>query len=693
MLEKVFTAKLIGVLEGPLWGRFKAIVSGCAIFSLLGLLISFPGTSLLLEGAIFDILLSLKPKEDPGLAQKLLIVAIDDATLSNPHKSFPQNFDPASWATLINHLSLAGAKAVAIHQPLPAMETHGFSLEDEAKWFRAVQAARKNNLQVIFGFRYLNDRPLLPSAKYLELMGRENMGFLNLVHDRDNKVRLQAVKWPDFNRPDDSLSFSMTVAKAIRPELSSLPGQGFYIDYSGNIAKVSFADIYERAINGEADFFKRVFGDKIVFIGDTSSINMDAYPTPNSDYSGQAARGWNLTPAVEIQAHSVATLLGGQLLQEPHWFQLFTLYFGLMFLALLPILTAGRIESPAMGWLPPLVAVLYPLLCLLAFRRNVYVPVVAGLSILVMANVLYWVNRIRESRALQRTSNQALTLYLNPDLAGQIMHNPENLERRGELREVTVFFADLVGFTSMSESMDTGTMVDILNRYYDTMNTAIERFGGFVDKFVGDAIMAVWSAPSTQPKHAVSGCLSALMQKRLMDELNKELTSQGLPFLQALMGLNTGQVIAGNIGAKHRINYTVMGDTVNLASRLVSVNKLFLTTIIASEATVAQASGEISFRALDRIRVKGRKGSLTIHEILAAKGDLGNNMAQCVNYYERGLKHYFDRDFQGALARFEAALKCEPADNPSLIFAQRCMDYISRPPGSQWDGITVLEAK
>jgi adenylate cyclase len=225
------------------------------------------------------------------------------------------------------------------------------------------------------------------------------------------------------------------------------------------------------------------------------------------------------------------------------------------------------------------------------------------------------------------------------------------------------------------------------------MNTAIERYGGFVDKIVGDAIMAVWGAPSSQPKHAVSGCLSALMQKRLMDDLNRELTAAGKPFLQALMGINTGQVIAGNIGAKQRINYTVMGDTVNLASRLVSINKLFMTTILAAESTVTLAREEISFRALDRVRVKGRKGSLTVHEVVAHKSDLEASMAQCINFYERGLKHYHDRDFPGALARLEAALKCQPNDNPSLIMAQRCVDFISHPPDSSWDGVTVIEVK
>ncbi|MDR0356630.1 MAG: adenylate/guanylate cyclase domain-containing protein [Deltaproteobacteria bacterium] len=688
---------VLGMIDGPLWSRFKLTIIASLLLALLGLALYYPRTNLLVEGAIFDLMLNARSEGQSEIMEDIVIIAIDDASISNPRQSQPMYFVPQVWSTILDALVLSGAKVVAIHQRLPIMESRDFSLEDEAKWFRSVQTAHKSGMPVVFGFRYLSDRALLPSPKYVEIMGREHMGFLNLIHDRDNKIRLQALTWPDsldILGPVHPKSFSLVVAKSVRPELEELPGKDFYINYSQSFTHFSFSDIYQRALNGEVGFFKRVFANKIVFIGDASSINVDAYPTPGSTYSGAVQTGWSLVPAVEIQAHSAATLLSGRLIQEPGWPLLALLYFGLVFTALTPVIINIRGGTKhVVFWIPTAVTLAYLAFCWLAFRRDVYVPVFPGLAILASAHFLYYLLRARENKIIQNTSNQALSLYLNRDLAGQIIQHPEILERRGEVRNVTVFFADLVGFTSMSETMDTADLVDILNRYYDTMNTAIERYGGFVDKFVGDAIMAVWGAPSSQPQHAVSACLSALMQKRLMEELNRELTAAGQPFLQALMGLNTGQVIAGNIGARQRINYTVMGDAVNLASRLVSVNKIFMTTILASEATVGMARDEIAFRALDRIKVKGRKSGITIYEILAHKSDLSPNMAQCVNFYERALKHYFGRDFSGALARLEAALKCQPNDNPSLIFAQRCMDYISRPPNDDWDGVTVLEAK
>jgi adenylate cyclase len=481
-------------------------------------------------------------------------------------------------------------------------------------------------------------------------------------------------------------------AAAVNPQVASR-SDPFYIDFTRALTRLSFADLHERAVSGDMGVLMRLLSGAVVLIGETSSLNMDAWPTPDSVY-GADGRGWSLTPAVEIQAHAIDTLLSGSMLSHPGPAVLWLFFFGLVFLALTPVLLsvprAGRHLCP---WMPPLILALYPVAAYLAFKRQVFLPVIPGVAILAMANFLYWGLRARETSLMQRAGSQALNLYLTPALAGQIINDPEILRRRGELRRVTVLFADLVGYTSLAESMDTSAVVDLLNSYFEAMNTAIERYDGIVDKFIGDGIMAVWGAPLSQPLHAVSACLSALMQITLMETLNRDLAAAGRPTLQALMGLSTGEVIAGNIGASQRLNYTVIGDPVNLASRLVSVNKLYGTTIIASESTMLKAKDKVCFRALDRIRVMGRKGSSTIYEVLAPAGAMSERSAQCVNYFERALRHYWDRDFPGALARLEAALKLSPDDHPSQILAKRCRDFIGNPPGPDWDGVTILEAK
>jgi adenylate cyclase len=159
------------------------------------------------------------------------------------------------------------------------------------------------------------------------------------------------------------------------------------------------------------------------------------------------------------------------------------------------------------------------------------------------------------------------------------------------------------------------------------------------------------------------------------------------------MGVNTGTVIAGNVGAQKHMAYTVMGDSVNLASRLVSVNKLFKTAVIASEATAREAAGEVVFRPLDRVRVVGRRKSINIYEVLAAKGELAEGGAEMIGFFERALRHYWARDFPGALARFERAHRVLPDDLPTQVFMERCRAYIRHEPDDNWDGVTVLGLK
>jgi adenylate cyclase len=667
-------------------------------------MMSLPGTNLPFEGSIYDLMLHYRPRPESALEKpKIVIIAIDDATLNNPYQTHPELFSPVVWASILDALVLGGAKVVAIHRPLPSTEGRAYPLEEEAIWFSSVQQAKRDFVPVIYGFRWFIDLPFFPSPKFIEIMGQDKLGFLNLIHDRDNKVRSLAINRTivapmeensgdrDEGPEDVRLSFAYLAAKAMDPAMKELKGN-FYIDYGGVFTKVSFNQVYEQAIHGQIDFFKHLFGEALVLIGDTSSQNLDAYPTPNSAYAS-GDRGWNLTSAVEIQAQGIETLLLGLQIKNPSWLTLWAFFFGLMVLALLPILLSAPKDVYLLPWLPAAVLIAYPVVAFIAFRRYVFLPVIPGVSILLLANALYWGVKAREAKKIQRTSSQALNLYLNPALAGQIIHNPEILQRRGEQRIVTVLFADIVGFTSMAETMETAQMVDILNQYYDSMNTAIERYDGFVDKFVGDAIMAVWGAPSSQPRHAVAACLSALMQQKLLEDLNRNFSAAGQPLLHALIGLNTGSVIAGNIGAKQRLNYTVMGDTVNLASRLVGVNKIFNTTILASEATVAMAKEEVCFRTLDRVRVKGRKGSLKVYEVMAPIGGLTPQQAQAVNYFERALNHYWSRDFSGALLRAEAALKVLPTDIPSQILAQKCREFIPNPPGQDWDGVTFLEIK
>ncbi|MDR2455888.1 MAG: adenylate/guanylate cyclase domain-containing protein, partial [Deltaproteobacteria bacterium] len=539
-------SSLARLINGASWTRFRVVFAASLALSLAGVVLSLPGTNIPFEGSIYDFWSGgTHPRLNPAApVPKVVVLAIDDQSLNNPRRSQPEIFSPSVWAEILEALVACGVKAVAIHRALPAAESRSYPRSEEGAWFQAVQTARRLEIPVIYGFRHRVDQPILPSVKYLEVMGRESLGFLDLVHDRDDKVRRLPIVWPEGDeliegRP--SLSFAFLAAAAVNPAVSA-PSDPFYIDFSRVFTKLSFADLHERALAGEMEVLRRFLDDAVVVIGETSSLNMDAWPTPISVY-GLDGRGWSLTPAVEIQAHAIDTLLSGSVLSHPGPLVVWLFFLGLAFLALTPVLlSAPRSGGHPCPWMPPLVLAFYPVIAYLAFLRQVFLPVVPGVAILALANLAYLGLRIRETSMMQRAGSQALKVYLNPLLAGQIINDPEVLKRRGEVRNATVLFADLVGFTSLAESMDTASVVDMLNRYFETMNTAIERFDGYVDKFMGDGIMAVWGAPMSQPLHAVSACLSALMQNSLMERLNLELAASGKPTLEALLGLSTGDV-------------------------------------------------------------------------------------------------------------------------------------------------------
>ncbi|MDR1608024.1 MAG: adenylate/guanylate cyclase domain-containing protein [Deltaproteobacteria bacterium] len=686
--------KLFLFLEKASWARLRISIPAGLLLSLIGLTLALPGTNLPLEGSVYDLMLTLRVKSDNQVdPTPIVIIAIDDFSLNNPRQSRPELFSPGVYGYILEAMVLGGAKAVAILQNLPSNDSRYYTVSEESMWFQSVQTAQKAGIDVIYGFRWLADRPFRPAPKFMEIMGYDKLGFVNLYLDRDGKLRSQRLinERVEGGQKNVDFSFAFLAAKAINPNLEPSEEKA-YLDFGGAFKKFSFADIFTKAMDGEVDFFKRHFQDALVLIGPTNSLNMDSYPTPLSNYD-QGFHGWRLTPAVEIHANAIRTLLSRRQLLSPGLATIWFFFFGLSLVALAPLTFSRPKTSYPMVWFPTVLTLAYPFAAYQAFKGLVYLPVIPGLIALILAQALYWGFRLWETHQVQAASRQALSLYLDQALSDQIIENPAFLNSLGESREVTVFFTDLAGFTAMAETMDTTKVVEILNRFYETMTEAIEEYGGFVDKFVGDAIMAFWGAPKNEPRQAILACQSALRQKELLGHLNLELAANAMPTLSSQMGLNTGQVIAGNIGAKRHKNYTVLGDTVNLASRLVSVNKIFHTEILVSEATKILAAEEIVFRTLDQVRVPGRQQSLKIYEVVAEKSRLDPNMALCVNFFERALKHYWKQDFTGALTRFEAALKVKPDDDPSHIFVQRCRQFIAKPPTDSWTGITVLDLR
>jgi adenylate cyclase len=290
----------------------------------------------------------------------------------------------------------------------------------------------------------------------------------------------------------------------------------------------------------------------------------------------------------------------------------------------------------------------------------------------------------------ERLLRRSFALYLAPQVIDKMLASKKLPVLGGETREVTVFFSDLEGFSSISEKMTPAELVAFMNEYLSAMTDIIENAGGYIDKYIGDSIVAVFGAPADDSDHASNAARAALGCHARLAELNKFSAAFGGHKVAHRMGLNSGPALVGNIGSKRRFNYSVMSDAVNVASRLEGANKFYGTTIAASEMTVALTGSTFAWRELDAIRVQGRSTPLKVYELLAEAGRQTPEREASASSYAQGLAHWRVREFEAAAACFERAAGI---DKPSALFAARAHAFASLPPGPDWEPVSTLETK
>jgi len=232
-----------------------------------------------------------------------------------------------------------------------------------------------------------------------------------------------------------------------------------------------------------------------------------------------------------------------------------------------------------------------------------------------------------------------------------------------------------------------------LNDYLTEMTDIILKYDGTVDKFEGDAIIAFFGAPVPYEDHARRACLVAIEMQQRLAEMRTVWKTQGKHELYMRIGMNTGEMVIGNMGSKTRMDYTMMGDSVNLAARLEGVNKQYKTETMISEFTFAKVKGDIETRELDRIRVMGKKEPVKIYEVLGRKGEMNPQTRAILPLFNQGLKYYSNREWAEALACFEKILQVNEHDGPSLTYRQRCVDHQFQPPPADWNGVYDMESK
>ena len=287
----------------------------------------------------------------------------------------------------------------------------------------------------------------------------------------------------------------------------------------------------------------------------------------------------------------------------------------------------------------------------------------------------------------------AFSLYLSPGVIDKIIENPESLGLGGEEREITIFFSDVAKFSTISEKLKPQELVALLNEYLSEMTDIILANGGTVDKYEGDAIIAFFGAPQPFEDHALRCCMAAIQQKKRLEEMQEVWRAAGKDILTVRMGINSGVAVVGNMGSRTRFDYTVMGDSVNLASRLEGVNKVYNTCAMISSSTYDYVKDAIEVRRLDSIRVVGKNEPVIIYEVLDTKGALSDKTYSMIEKYYKGLELFQERRWQEAIDAFKKALKIVSDDGPSLTFIERCQTYMKEPPPKNWDGVYRLTSK
>jgi adenylate cyclase len=315
-----------------------------------------------------------------------------------------------------------------------------------------------------------------------------------------------------------------------------------------------------------------------------------------------------------------------------------------------------------------------------ARHLHLFLPLIAGAMAFTASTV--WRNVFAEARAKQ--IRRVFSQYVSPAIVDEMLKDPDAVRLGGERRELTVLFADIRGFTSLAETMPPEQTVSLLQEYLTPMTQLIQAQGGTLDKYMGDGIMAFFGAPVAQPDHAPRAAAAALAMRAALDDLNRGWLARGLPEIRCGVGLNTGPMAVGNIGSSMIFDYTVIGDNVNLGSRIEGLTRVYGVDVIVSAATAELLPDSIVMRQLDAVRVKGRREPVQIFELTPA-GELAPGFLAS---YAEGLRLYRARVFAAARAEFEAARAERPADVPCELFIKRCRAFEAAPPVSDWDAVS-----
>jgi len=444
-----------------------------------------------------------------------------------------------------------------------------------------------------------------------------------------------------------------------------------YRGAQGSFPYVSATDVLQRRVADPG-----LLKDAIVLVGTTAPGLYDLRSTPvQKEYAG-----------VEIHANLIAGILDQRFLQRPA----FTLaaelvqltLVGVILALVVPLLGAGAATLVTLS----LLALAIGANLTLWMKANTVLPLAPVIVLILVLFLFNAAHGFLVESSTRRHLKRLFGQYVPPELVDEMSHDPRSYSLEGERRSMTVLFSDVRGFTSISERLNPRDLSNLMNALLTPMTQIIHRNRGTIDKYMGDAIMAFWGAPVPEPDHARHAVIAALAMQAQMTEIRKEFPKQGWPEVYSGIGLASGEMNVGNMGSQFRMAYTVMGDAVNLGSRLEGLTKEYGVSIIVSEETAKLAPGFV-YRELDRVRVKGRAQPVTIFEPIGAIETTPPERVDLVERHRRALEAYRAQDWDKAGTMFRQLLD-ETGDKVLYeLYLSRIIHFTEQPPIPDWDGV------
>ena len=646
-----------------------------------GLLLAGTNQANRLEWSIYDQYVKVASRAAQP-APDIVVVAIDELSFQEIGLQWP--WPRSLHAVLISSLQNAGAQTIVFdlifdrESPDPTEDFFLVGAVQDAG--NVILAADREE---IVDQSYIVTQWISPFSDLEEAAA--GTGIVKLPFDPDGTIRRVPLSYE--GRPGLALAAALRRKDFVPP---SKPAKERLIYFNGPPRAGIKTLSYYQALAPEEFLPKETFKDKIVLVG----LSLTATPElgeATDHYQNPVSK--KPMSGVEIHANILDSLLRDRFISDPfHSFFIVALFCLLLILVVSPVFYRVGVFGGLLIFLATALILFfggYTLLSGLLFKIPV-LPAILTIGGVFLFTYLYrFVLGIVERRLILG----AFKHYLAPAIVDRILTDPSQLSLGGQEYEVTILFTDLAGFTGISENMTPGQLQGLLTEYFQEMMGILSEEHATLDKFIGDAIMVYFGCPVVDPDHPAQACRGAVrMQKRLL-ELNRKWSAGGIPEIKMRVGINTGKVVAGNMGTEQIFNYTILGDNVNLSSRLEGVNKEYGTLTIISQSTRERAGDLFDLRELDLIRVKGKTEPVAIYELADFQGGTPPQKQQVLTLYEEGLSLYRQMKWVRANKVFQQALGINPDDGPSKTLLERCRHYESDPPPGDWDGVHVMSTK